>query len=224
MGTHILLDGQIFENKYLNLAMEFPEERWQEILTLTAGDMDADISEYQGDRFAVLKDGTRTVLKGEAVLQIYRACVEDCKVMEYRSWTCDKFWSDMENGGYGTRENFWGRLRDKGQSDAYLLLLRTAGLGYAERPAAKPPWWLFSEGAVKGRFYGEWAGLTAPQEARQIVAQLDSTGALEEVIAMAHSECAALARTIERDHREVVKMLARAGEESHWLLGFEFGT
>ncbi|MGV8119147.1 MAG: hypothetical protein AB2L14_05210 [Candidatus Xenobiia bacterium LiM19] len=224
MGAHILLNGRVFEEKYLNLGIQFPEERWQEILSLTSDDMDADMGEYMGNAFALLCDGTRTVQKGKAVLQIYRACVAECRITEYRSWTCDSFWADMENGGYGTREVFWPRLREKGQSEAYLSLLRTIGLGLAVEPASRHPWWLFGKGAINGRYYGEWAALTPPDEARRIIEHLNDTGVIENVLAAAYGESPDLAKSIERDHREVVRIIDRAGSESHWVLGFEFGT
>jgi hypothetical protein len=224
MGTHILLDGGLFERKYHKLAKEFPEGIWQEILDLTEGDMDADRSLYMEDRFALRKDGMRIVQKGEAVLQIYRACVAECAILEYRSWTSDSFWADMENGGYGSRDAFWPRLRGKGQHEAYLSLLRTAGLGYAEKPPGREPWWLFSDSGIKGRFYGEWAALTPPLAALRVVEQLRQSGVVEDVISMVREESPGLAKNIERDHREVVEILDQAGKESHWVLGFEFGT
>ncbi|MDQ7821670.1 MAG: hypothetical protein RDV48_02625 [Candidatus Eremiobacteraeota bacterium] len=224
MGTHILLDRKVFEEKYLTLAREFLEERWQEILALTEDDMDAERNEYEGDKFALVKDGMRTVLKGEAVIQIYRACIAECRLMQYSSWTCDRFWQDMENGGYGSRETFWDRLREKGQRDAYISLLRTVGIGLEAESAVRHPWWLFGKGPPPGRFYGEWAALTAPREARLLVGDLNATGAIDYVIAMAREDSPDLAKHIEKDHRETMELIALAGEESHWVLGFEFGT
>lgn len=224
MGTHITLNGTVFQEKYLNLSMQFPEETWQQILDLTIGDMDADPEEYQRSTFASLNNGVRTVLRGEAVMQIYRACIAECTVTKYSSWTCDRFWADMERGGYGSLQNLWPRLREKGMRDAYLSLLHTVGFCRDALPAVEKPWWLFGKGGVKGRFYGEWAALTAPDEAARISAQLAGTGTIDEVIAHARAESPDLAKYIERDHREAVAILEMAAKDSHWVLGFEFGT
>jgi hypothetical protein len=224
MGTHILLDGKLFEEKYLTLPPEFTEERWQEILTLTADDMDEDISEYLGDRLALRKDDMRVVTSGLAVLQIYRAAVAECALATYKSWTCDRFWADMERGGYGDQEAFWPRLRDLGMDQAYLSLLKTAGLGYPRPPADREPWWLFAAGPVKGRFHGEWAGLTSPDDSAQLAKALGSTGVIEHVAAIIRQENPGLAKNVERDHREVMAIIELAAQEANWLLGFEFGT
>jgi len=224
MGTHILLNGRIFKDSYLNLGRQFSEERWQQILNLTIGDMDAEPEEYQHSTFASLSDGVRTVKTGEAVMQIYRAFVAECTIAKYSSRTCDRFWADMERGGYGASDSLWPRLREKGLTDAYLSLLRTVGLSPEGNPASRSPWWLFGGGEVKGRFYGEWAALTPPDEAGRIAAQLLKTGAIEEVLAYERAESPDIAKSIERDHREAVALLELAAEEANWVLGFEFGT
>jgi|GEM_PF-2276921 len=224
MGTHILLNGRIFEDSYLNLGRQFPEERWQQILDLTIGDMDAEPEDYQRSTFASLNNGIRTVLRGEAVMQIYRACIAECTIAKYSSWTCDSFWADMENGGFGSPESFWPRLIQKEMRDPYMSLLRTVGLNPEGNPASRSPWWLFGGGDLKGRFYGEWAALTTPEEAGMIAVKLLETGAIDEVVAHAKAESPDIAKSIERDHREVVALLELAAEGANWVLGFEFGT
>ena len=224
MAEHVALKADPFQQRYKDLPLTVPDDRWRAIVDLTQLDLDRPVEDYLEGPLVPLQGDQRQLQAPEAAMLVYRACLAECTAARHESGISERFWTDFLNAAYGDLTELWRALGGEGAPGyrAYQGLLGTAGLGGGAAPSL--PWWIGNKQHRGGALFGSASvGLTSPGALRGLVAALRAGTVLSivEGFLQERSSDPAIVPRVVAEHERLASFLEEASFRADWVLGFE---